>query len=127
MNGTVSNFVPKVHPLARDVEQDDPMELMADMVVGDPEVMLECILHEYFLMGWGREELVALFHDPGYPMLCELRAFYGQEEVERRVDALLAQTGQLRFREFVAEPDEEDDHDPELLQIRPMPESTACR
>jgi hypothetical protein len=119
-------WVAKVHPLDRAAEADDPMELMADMVVGDPEVMLECILHEFIWMGWGREELLALVHDPGYPVLCELYDFYGPEEVERRVENLLARTGHLRFTAFVAEPDEEDDdHGPELLQILPMPEPTA--
>ena len=122
MSASDDRWVNKVHPLAREAEADDPWELMADMVSGDPEVMLECILQEYFLMGYGREELLALFHDPGYPLLSELRAFYGQAEVERRVDALLA-SGQLRFREFVAEPDEEDEQRPVLLQIQPMPQA----
>jgi hypothetical protein len=122
---TDAQLVPKVHPLARQVEPEDPLELMAEAVVGDPDVMLECILQEFIWMGWGREQLLALFHDPGYPMLCELQSFYGQEAVERRVAALLARTGQLRFREFIAEPEEEDDHGPELLQIMPHPERIA--
>lgn len=116
-------WVAKVHPMDREAEAEDPFELMADMVVGDPEVMMECILQEYVWMGWSREELLSLFRDPGYPVLCDLASFYGQAEVERRVDELLARMGNLHFTAFVAEPDEEDDddHHLDLLQITPNP------
>jgi hypothetical protein len=110
-------FVPKVHPLTRDVEPDDPLELMAHTAVGDPDVMLECILQEFLWMGWSEEELVGLFDHPGYPLLGELRRFFGDDEVRRRVAALVATCGRWRFRETIAEPDPEPDHGLELLQI----------
>jgi hypothetical protein len=115
MNG--DQFVPKVHPLSREVVPDDPLELMAQTVVGDPDVMLECILQEFVWMGWSEEQLLSLFHHPGYPVLCQLREFFGDAEVARRVSTLLARGGQWRFRETIAEPDPEDHHGPELLQI----------
>jgi hypothetical protein len=128
MHTADERWVPKVHPLARDAHDEDPYELMATPAAGDPEVMLECILQEFLWMGFGREQLVRLFHDPNYPMLCELREFYGPVEIERRVDGLLARCGQLRFREIVAEPDEPaEDHGLELLQILPAQDSSACR
>jgi hypothetical protein len=110
-------WVSKVHPLAREVGPEDPLELMSEVVVGDPGVMLECILQEFVWMGWGAGQLLTLFQHPGYPLLCQLREFYGDAEVERRVHALLAGSGQLQFRESIAEPDEEPDHGPELIQI----------
>ena len=109
-------FVTKVHPLDRLVEPEDPLELMAQSVVGDPEVMLECMLQEFMWMGWGREELLSLFHHPGYPVLCQLREYFGDAEVERRVATLLAMSGRWRFRETIAA-DEVESREPELLQI----------
>jgi hypothetical protein len=117
-------FVPKVHPLDRLAEADDPLELVAEHVVGDPDVMLECILQEFVWMGWSEAELLSLFHHPGYPVLGQLRAYFGDAEVERRVAALLARSGRLRFHETIVEPDPEpEDHGLELLQI--MPASAA--
>jgi hypothetical protein len=117
-----SNWVPKVHPVDRESQPEDPLELHAQVAVGDPDVMLECILQEFLWMGWGEAELLALFHDPGYPLLGQLREFYGDAEVARRVAALVAASGQLVFHETLAEPEDEDpDHGPELLQITMNP------
>jgi hypothetical protein len=111
-------LVPKVHPLAREAGPEDPFELMAEPVAGDPAVMLECILQEFAWMGWDAEQLLTLFHHPGYPVLCQLREFYGDEEIHRQVTALLNRWGVLRFRETIAEPEPDEDHEPELVQIR---------
>ena len=109
-------LVPKVHPLARDMAAEDPLELMAQTAVGDPDVMLECLLQEFVWMGWSPQQLLELFHHPGYPLLNELREFFGDAEVERRVAALVARIGQWQFRETLVEPEEEP-HAHELLQI----------
>ena len=37
-------FVPKVHPATREIEAEDPMELMAEIAPGDPDVMLNCMV-----------------------------------------------------------------------------------
>lgn len=100
-------WVEKIHPLSRQAEAEDPLELMAQPAVGDPDVMLECILQEFAWMGWNTEQLLALFHHPGYPVLMQLREFYGDDEVRRRVERLAQGWGQLRFRETIA-PAEED-------------------
>lgn len=111
----MSAFVPKIHPLERDASDEDPFELHAEPVAGDPAVMLECMLQEFAWMGWDREELLALFHHPGYPVLCQLREHFGEDEVRRQVDSLLGRWGTLRFRETIAEPDEE-----ETLELVPL-------
>jgi len=109
-------WAPKVHPLTRDAEPEDPMELIAEPVVGDPDVMLECILQEFAWMGWNESQLLALFHHPGYPVLQELCRAFGEEEVKRRVRELISRWGVLRFREVVVESELE----PELVQIKPL-------
>lgn len=111
-------WVPKTHPLARDIEPEDPFELMAAPAYGDPEVMLECMLQEFLWMGWNREQLLSLFHNPGYPVLVELREFYGDEEIQRRVATLIASSGVWRFRESIVEDDEQQ---VEVHGIAPLP------
>ena len=105
MNSNDEDRVPKVHPMSRDVGADDPFEVNAEMVVGDPDLMMECILQEFALMGMTAEELISLFHNPGYPVLCELRGFLGDEAVRNRVQALIGRWGVMRYREVHAEPD----------------------
>jgi hypothetical protein len=117
MGATNENWVPKVHPLAREVEGDDPLELVATPAPGDPDLMLESIVQEFAWMGWGPDELLGLFHSPLYPVLNQLCEHFGDGEVRRRVEALLARTGVFRVRETFAEDSEPGDESPELVQV----------
>jgi hypothetical protein len=116
MNNSIDQFVPKVHPLSRQAETDDPLELMAQPIAGDPQVMLEGLLQEFLWMGWGEAEMMRLFFDPGYPVLCQLREHFGDDAIRQQVRSLLSRTGVLSFRETLAEPDSDDD-EPELVQL----------
>ena len=107
-------WVPKIHPLSRDATAEDPFELMAEPVAGDPQFMLECLLEEFLWMGWNAEQLVALFHDPGYPVLGQLREHFGDEAIRQQVEAFVARTGVLQFSETIVEDEE---IEPELVQI----------
>ena len=110
-------WVEKVHPLSRNADAEDPFELVATPVVGgDPAHMLECILQEFAWMGWNAEQLLSLFHNPGYPLLCQLQEHYGSEEIQRQVELLVSRWGVLQFREKIEEPEEE----PEVVQITPL-------
>lgn len=117
------SLVPKVHPLDRAVEAEDPMELTPNYVVGDPDYMLQCMIEEFGWMGWDAEQLMSLFHNPEYPVLNELRRYFGEDHVRKRIDEFLSHAGVLRFTETIEEtpdPDldnEEHDHEPELLQL----------
>lgn len=110
---TDDRWVEKVHPLSRQATEEDPLELMAQPAVGDPDVMFECILQEFAWMGWGVEQLWSLFHHPAYPVLTQLRDFFGDAETRRRVEAFAASWGQLKFRETIVEAEE----DVEVVQI----------
>jgi hypothetical protein len=116
MNTPEGNWVPKVHPLTRAVEPEDPMELMATPAPGDPDVMLECLVQEYAWMGWDPAQLLDLFQSPLYPVLNQLLAAYGEEEVRRRIGAVLARSGVFRVTAVVEEEPEPDDG-PELIQL----------
>lgn len=48
-------------------EEDDPMELVRVPVPdGDAEMMAECFVEEFVLLGYDRERLLGLFRDPFY-------------------------------------------------------------
>lgn len=113
------SWVEKVHPLTREVEPDDPMELMASAVPGDPEVMLECLIDEFAWIGCDAEELAAMFASPEYPVLNQLLGHFGPDGVRRRVEERLAQRSVVCFREVVVEGPDDDDHEqgPELIQL----------
>jgi hypothetical protein len=111
-------FVPKMHPLARAVETDDPMEVIANPVHGDPDLMLESIVEEYAHMGWDAGQLMMLFRSPYYPLLNELMHSLGEKETRRRIESHMSNCGVFRFRETIAEDEEPADHDhDDLVQI----------
>jgi hypothetical protein len=115
------HWAPKVHPLDRGLEPEDPFELMAEPVGGDPQVMLECLLQEFIWMGWDAQSLELLFHSPDYPVLGALARHFGADELRRRIAEWTARTGVLRFREQIAEcaaDDDDEEHGPELVQIQ---------
>jgi hypothetical protein len=117
MNTPSERLVPKVHPATRAVEADDPLELHATAVAGDPEVMLECLIQEYVWMGWDREHIVALFHSPFYPALSALLRHYGEEGVRRHVAAVLGRMGVFRVSGTVRDEPESEDDEPELIEL----------
>ncbi len=107
MNDDNPKGVPKIHPATRGVEPDDPMDLHAFEVPGDSELMLRMLVEEYARMGWGLEALMSLFRDPFYHSAHGLWLRYGEEELRRRVAAMLARTGVIRVRTVAAPPAEQ--------------------
>jgi hypothetical protein len=110
-------MVPKAHPLTRGIESDDPLELHATAVAGDPEVMLECLVQEYVWMGWDCEHILALFHSPFYPALSALLRHCGESGIRSRVAAVLARMGVFRVSGTVREEPEPEDEEPELIPL----------
>ena len=96
MGDPSSNRVPKVHPATRPVEPEDPMNLFAVEVPGDPELMFRLFVEEYARMGWGLEALMGLFRDPFYVAAHGLWLHYGEEEIRRRLATLMSRVGVVR-------------------------------
>lgn len=110
----MEHLVPKVHPLARAVEADDPLELIATPVGGDPEYMLQCMVEEFAWMGISADELLGLFRSPAYPVLNQLLNHFGEDAVRERIQRLAG----LRFSAVVDdEPETDEDDEPELIQL----------
>lgn len=113
-----NQFVPKVHPITREIEADDPMELVATPADGDPDVMLDCIIQEFAWQGYDAEGLLRLFLNPEYPVLNQLLDCFGPAEVRRRVDDMMGGFDAFSVRASVVEtPDPDDEHEPELLEL----------
>lgn len=124
MSSSFERFAPKVHPATRPVEQDDPMALCATAIPGDPAIMLECLVMEYARLGWGSEQILALFRDPFYPTLYQLWRTWGEADVRTRLADVLQRTGVFRVREVLH--DEPAPPDPELVQLG-MPMARSSR
>ena len=103
MSSASSQFVPKVHPLDRDIEADDPFELVAQQAQGDPELMLGAVIEEFLMVGCDASRLTAMFGNAEYPVLQELCAHFGAEEVARRIAETQRAASSFSVREWVAE------------------------
>ena len=117
MVGPSERWVPKGYPRARGTEQDDPFELYATPVIGDPEVMLRCLVQEYAWMGWNADAIFALFGNPDYPALNGLLQVYGHRAIRSRIDSILTETGVFRFEGYVREDPEPETEELELVEL----------
>lgn len=109
-----SNLVEKVHPATREMLPDDPLEMQAFEVPGDPEVMLRFIVEEYARMGAGVEDIVRLARDPFYQALHGLWLHFGEDAFRDRLAAVVRRCGVIRIKMH------ERAAPPETVQIQPL-------
>jgi hypothetical protein len=96
--------VPKVHPASREILPDDPMEMQAFEVFGDPELMLRILVEEYARIGWGVGAIMQLSCDANYTAFYGLRQALGEQELRRRVSRIIERCGVMRIRAKETEP-----------------------
>lgn len=78
----------------KELEQDDPFELVAVTFPVDEAAdfeMARCIVEEYALMGWGREQVGRLFTTPLYAGPHDVYRRRGDEFVKRAVSAVFGE------------------------------------
>jgi hypothetical protein len=92
MSPTSADPVAKVHPASREMLPDDPLELHALEVPGDPGVMLRVLVEEFARMGCDREQILSLCRNPFYAGLHGLWQQFGEDGLSRRVAAILARS-----------------------------------
>ena len=90
------------HPKDRSAESDDPFQVTAGRVAGDPALMLDCIVEEFARTGMSADEILALFESPAFLATHGLRELFGADDTRRRVAAVLSRCGILRVRATVA-------------------------
>jgi hypothetical protein len=113
MSEVDTSAVPKIHPASREMLPDDPLEMQAFEVAGDPELMLRILVEEYARIGWGLEAIVRLARDPNYTAFYGLLQALGEESLRQRVSNVLARCGVMRVKARETEPLSE-----RLVQIR---------
>lgn len=70
--------------------KDDPMEFVAvPLPGGDPDLMAECVIEEFLLMGWSERQLMTLFTHPRFQATHRIYLDRG----EAHVRALIARVG----------------------------------
>ena len=86
------------HPKDRPAEPEDPFQMFASGVEGDPGLMLDCLVEEYSRMGYGANDLLDLFENPEFLATHGLRGLFGPEATKERVRAVLSRCGVLSVR-----------------------------
>jgi len=108
------NLVEKVHPATRELLPDDPLEMQAFEVPGDPELMLRFIVEEYARVGASVEDIVRLARDPFYQALHGLWLHFGEDAIRDRLAAIVRRCGVIRITMH------ERAAPPETVQIQPL-------
>ena len=76
---------PKTHPADREWLPDDPMDMHAVELPGDPEIMLALVVEEYLRLGFDADAIVALARDSNYRAFHDLHVIFGEQGFRRRV------------------------------------------
>ena len=92
------------HSKDRPAEPEDPFQMFAGGVRGDPLLMFDCVVEEYSRMGMSADEIQALFEDAQFLATHGLRGLLGAEATSDRVRSVLSRCGILRVTTSVAPP-----------------------
>ncbi|MCC7087191.1 MAG: hypothetical protein IT427_19485 [Pirellulales bacterium] len=112
MASTQENLVEKIHPATRELLPDDPLEMHAFEVPGDPELMFRLLAEEYARIGMGAEAIMQLARNPFYQGLHGLWRLFGEEGMRNRLAAIVRRCGVIRTTTTEPAPP------PETVQIR---------
>jgi hypothetical protein len=85
-------------------EPDDPMHMQAESVVGDQQVMLECLIEEFARMGWDANQIARLFENPFFLASYGLAKRLGREEVDKCIKRTIERCGVFRIKISEAKP-----------------------
>jgi hypothetical protein len=87
---------PKIHPATREILLDDPLELQACEVPGDPQLMLRLLVEEFARIGWDTAAIMQLACDPNYQAFHGLLRLYGPNEMRQQVSQIISRCGVMR-------------------------------
>ncbi len=95
----------KAHPAMREWLPDDPMDMHAVQLDGDPEIMLALIVEEYVRLGFDTDAILNLGSDSNYRAFHELYRLFGEDGFRRRVDGIVGRMGMMRVTATEQPPD----------------------
>ncbi len=78
-------------------EPDDPLEMGAEMVEGDPRLMLACLIEEYARMGWDAGRIARIFDNPFFLASHGLADRFGRDTVHAFIEQTLRRCGVYQF------------------------------
>jgi hypothetical protein len=104
MTSDIETMTPKIHPATREMLLDDPLEMQALEVPGDPGLMLRLLVEEYARMGADAEQILELARNPFYQAFHGLWLLFGEDELRRRVEAIVRRSGVIRVRTVERQP-----------------------
>jgi hypothetical protein len=104
MNAENPNATAKLHPASREMLVDDPLEMYAFEVPGDPTLMLRLLVEEYARMGWDADAIMQLARDPNYQAFYALWRTFGDSDLKRLVHAVIARCRIMRVTFKETEP-----------------------
>ena len=82
----------------KELESDDPMELVCERMPGETQFLARCIIEEFTQIGYCAEDLFTLFREPVYPMLNGILRTEGETFVRNLIGEVLGECGTLKVR-----------------------------
>lgn len=73
------------------------MRMEAELVTGDPQVMLDCLIEEFARLGWDANRIARMFENPFFLASHGLAKRFGQGAVRERIQQTLQRCGVFRF------------------------------
>jgi len=86
------------HPKDRPMKAEDPLQLNALELDGDPDVLLTCLVEEFARMGWDADMILRTFSQEEYQGPSRLLRALGPEGARRRIEAIIARCGVWKMR-----------------------------
>ena len=84
-------------PILKSPEPDDPLGMGAEMVEGDPQLMLTCLIEEYARMGWDAAQIAQIFDNPFFLASHGLADRFGRGAVRAFIEQTLRRCGVYQF------------------------------
>ncbi len=93
-------------PLPKFPDPDDPMGMEAELVSGDPRVMLDCLIEEFARLGWDANRIARMFENPFFLASHGLAERFGFAAIRERIRQTLKRCGVFSFEIIEETPDQ---------------------
>jgi hypothetical protein len=88
---------------SKEVDPEDPLQLEAALVEGEPLLMLDSLIEEYALQGLDSSEILQLFENPFFLATHSLMQQMGKPFIQRRIEGILERIKGVHFKVLLKE------------------------